>query len=48
MAQHGGDAGLKGGEFVLLGSIVETRWVHAGDRVVIEIEGLGRASAHFH
>ncbi len=37
---------LAAGEFVLLGSVVETRWVAAGDRVEIEIEGLGQASCH--
>jgi 2-keto-4-pentenoate hydratase len=38
---------LAAGEFVLLGSVVQTRWVGAGDLVEIEIEGLGRASARF-
>ncbi len=38
---------LAGGEFVLLGSVVETRWVAAGDLVEIEIEGLGQASCRF-
>jgi 2-keto-4-pentenoate hydratase len=38
---------LKAGEFVLLGSVVETKWVAAGDLVEIEIEGLGRASCAF-
>jgi 2-oxo-3-hexenedioate decarboxylase/2-keto-4-pentenoate hydratase len=38
---------LAAGDFVLLGSVVQTRWVDAGDLVEIEIEGLGRASAHF-
>ncbi len=38
---------LAAGEFVLLGSVVETRWVEAGDRVEIEIEGLGEAIGHF-
>ena len=38
---------LQGGEFVLLGSVVETRWVEAGDRVEIEIERLGTASCRF-
>jgi 2-keto-4-pentenoate hydratase len=38
---------LRAGEFVLLGSVVETRWVEAGDLVEVEIEGLGRASARF-
>lgn len=36
--------GLRRGEFVFLGSLVETKWVDAGDRVVIEVEGLGQAS----
>ena len=39
--------GLEAGEFVLLGSVVETRWVGAGDRVEVEIEGLGSARARF-
>ena len=33
---------LESGEFVLLGSVVETRWVGAGDRVEVEIEGSAR------
>lgn len=35
---------LRRGEFVFLGSLVETKWLNAGDRVVIEVEGLGQAS----
>jgi 2-oxo-3-hexenedioate decarboxylase/2-keto-4-pentenoate hydratase len=38
---------LAAGEFVLLGSVVETRWVEPGDLVEIEIEGLGKALAEF-
>ena len=38
---------LQAGEFVLLGSVVQTHWVDAGDLVKIEIEGLGRASCAF-
>jgi 2-oxo-3-hexenedioate decarboxylase/2-keto-4-pentenoate hydratase len=38
---------LEAGTFVLLGSVVQTRWVDAGDLVEVEIEGLGRASARF-
>lgn len=38
---------LRVGEFVLLGSVVETRWVEAGDRVEAAIEGLGLATATF-
>jgi len=38
---------LAAGEFVLLGSVVETKWVEAGDLVEIEIGGFGRASGRF-
>jgi 2-keto-4-pentenoate hydratase len=38
---------LAAGELVLLGSVVETRWVEAADRVEIEIDGLGAASCAF-
>jgi 2-oxo-3-hexenedioate decarboxylase/2-keto-4-pentenoate hydratase len=38
---------LQAGEFVLLGSVVQTRWVESGDLVEVEIEGLGRASCRF-
>lgn len=34
--------GLKAGEFVLLGSLVQTQWPAAGAHVAIEIEALGR------
>jgi len=39
-AKHGFDP-LKAGEFVLLGSVVETQWLNAGDEVRVEIEQLG-------
>jgi 2-oxo-3-hexenedioate decarboxylase/2-keto-4-pentenoate hydratase len=39
--------GLKAGEFVFTGSVVETKWVNRGDRVEMEIEGLGRVDAVF-
>jgi 2-oxo-3-hexenedioate decarboxylase/2-keto-4-pentenoate hydratase len=42
-AEHG-LPGLKAGEFVLLGSVVETKWLNAGDRVKIDITGLGSVS----
>lgn len=32
---------LRAGDIVLTGSLVETRWLNAGDRVEIEIAGLG-------
>lgn len=35
---------LRRGEFVFLGSLVETKWLNAGDAVSIAIEGLGEAS----
>jgi 2-keto-4-pentenoate hydratase len=38
---------LSAGEFVLLGSVVQTRWAEPGDLVEVAIEGLGRASCHF-
>ena len=39
--------GLRAGEFVLLGSVVETRWVGSGDEVAVAIEGLGEVRATF-
>ncbi len=44
-ARHGQD--LPAGAFVMLGSVVETRWMQAGDEVEVFIEGLGRARATF-
>ncbi len=38
---------LRAGEFVLLGSLVATKWMQRGDEAAIEIEGLGRAAARF-
>jgi 2-keto-4-pentenoate hydratase len=46
LAQRGRN--LCSGEFVLTGSVVETRWVNSGDRVVIAIDGLGEVFASFH
>ena len=45
MARHG--RGLSADDFVLTGSIVETRWLAAGDEVVVDIGGLGEAHARF-
>jgi 2-keto-4-pentenoate hydratase len=39
--------GLRAGDFVLLGSVVETRWVSPGDEVTVAIEGLGEVRATF-
>jgi 2-oxo-3-hexenedioate decarboxylase/2-keto-4-pentenoate hydratase len=41
------DRALQAGHFVLLGSVVETRWLAQGDRVEIAIGGLGSARAVF-
>lgn len=38
--KHGFDP-LRAGDFVLLGSVVETKWLNAGDEVRVEIDGLG-------
>ncbi|MFN8752527.1 MAG: 2-keto-4-pentenoate hydratase [Betaproteobacteria bacterium] len=38
---------LRAGEFVFLGSVVETRWVSPGDHVVMDIAGLGAVEAAF-
>ncbi|MFC1580942.1 2-keto-4-pentenoate hydratase [Thermodesulfobacteriota bacterium] len=38
---------LPGGWVVMLGSVVQTKWVSRGDLVEVQIEGLGKASAHF-
>jgi 2-keto-4-pentenoate hydratase len=38
---------LRAGAFVLLGSVVETRWVAAGDIVDVKIDRLGAARAKF-
>lgn len=35
---------LKAGHFVCLGSLTQTQWVSSGDRISVELEGLGRAS----
>ncbi len=40
-------AGLAAGEIVMLGSVVETKWLARGDVVEVEVEGLGPARAVF-
>ena len=49
LANHAAANGrpLAEGDVVLMGSVVETRWVEPGDHVRIEIEGLGEASVTF-
>jgi len=39
--------GLRSGEFVFTGSVVETKWLAPGDHVIMDIEGLGRVEATF-
>ena len=45
LAQRG--RGVHAGEFVSLGSLVQTVWVNKGDVVTIDIAGLGKATARF-
>ena len=49
LANHLADEGrgLHAGQIVLTGSLVKTVWLTAGDRVVIELDGLGRVEAAF-
>ena len=46
-AVNGRGDSLRKAEIVLLGSIVQTCWLKPGDRVEVEIDGLGKASALF-
>ncbi len=39
--------GLHAGQIVLTGSLVKTVWLNAGDKVVMELSGLGKVSATF-
>ncbi len=39
--------GLHAGQIVLTGSFVKTIWLNAGDRVTMELEGLGKVRAEF-
>jgi len=41
------DGYLYAGQIVLTGSLVRTIWLQAGDRVVMELDGLGRVEARF-
>jgi 2-keto-4-pentenoate hydratase len=49
LANHlaAGAKGLRAGEIVLTGSLVKTVWLQAGDKVVMELEGLGKVAATF-
>ena len=39
--------GLHAGQIVLTGSLVKTVWLNAGDKVVMELDGLGTVAASF-
>jgi len=39
--------GLRAGEIVLTGSLIKTVWLDAGDKVVMELSGLGTVSVSF-
>ena len=39
--------GLHAGQIVLTGSLVKTVWLNAGDKVAMELEGLGKVRAEF-
>ena len=39
--------GLHAGQLVLTGSLVKTVWLSAGDRVTMELQGLGKVEADF-
>jgi 2-keto-4-pentenoate hydratase len=49
LANHlmGEGKGLHAGQIVLTGSLVKTAWLKAGDRVVMELQGLGRVELAF-
>jgi len=38
---------LPAGHVVMLGSVVQTKWVEAGDVVTVSVDGLGSATARF-
>ena len=39
--------GLHAGQIVLTGSLVKTVWLNAGDKVKMELDGLGTVTADF-
>jgi len=49
LANHLAEEGrrLHAGQIVLTGSLVKTIWLTAGDRVSMELDGLGRVEASF-
>ena len=42
-----GRKSLRAGQIVLTGSLVQTVWLNAGDKVVMEMSGLGSVAAEF-
>jgi 2-keto-4-pentenoate hydratase len=49
LANHlaAGRRSLRAGQIVLTGSLVQTMWLNAGDKVVMEMSGLGSVAAEF-
>jgi 2-keto-4-pentenoate hydratase len=48
LANHlAGGNGLRAGELVLTGSLVQTVWLGAGDKVVMDLSGLGLVKVEF-
>jgi 2-keto-4-pentenoate hydratase len=49
LANHlaAGGKGLRAGQIVLTGSLVKTIWLNAGDKVVMDLSGLGRVEVVF-
>jgi 2-keto-4-pentenoate hydratase len=49
LANHlaAGGQGLRAGQIVLTGSLVKTLWLNAGDKVTMDLSGLGAVSATF-
>jgi 2-keto-4-pentenoate hydratase len=49
LANHlaAGRKNLRAGQIVLTGSLVQTVWLNAGDKVVMEMSGLGTVAAEF-
>jgi 2-keto-4-pentenoate hydratase len=49
LANHlaAGGQGLRAGQIVLTGSLVKTVWLKAGDRVTMDLSGLGRVEVAF-
>ena len=39
--------GLRAGQIVLTGSLVKTIWLNAGDRVMMDLSGLGSVAVAF-